>query len=121
VRCASLLGKLLRRRNHLTTISREALDRSFTSLPNRSVTRSPTGSISTIGSINSSPGMRSGSGSKSTVFVLSLDSIVDIDDLQFAAGSSTRFAFFVHLCLLQFNTRAADDATKAVCTPEIRS
>lgn len=52
----------------------------MTSIPDRSQTRSPTGSIRTIRSELSTSSVGSGSGSRSTVFVPPLDSIPDLPD-----------------------------------------
>jgi hypothetical protein len=113
----------LKARNHLTRISRVVLNRSVTSLSDRSVTRSPTGSIRTIGSIDSSTSMRSGSGSASTVFVPPLDSIADIDDLQSRLDPASSLLFFAHLRLLQLITLELRmtrlSQIKAIYTPEI--
>ncbi|EPQ51904.1 hypothetical protein GLOTRDRAFT_140838 [Gloeophyllum trabeum ATCC 11539] len=89
----------------------EALDRSVT-IPDRSATGSPTGSIRTIRSMTSTnTESATGSGSASTVFVPPLDSIPDLSDLQSITGSSTsvplsRGPSFA----VSTRTRATDDA-----------
>lgn len=71
---------------------REAIDRSST-IPDRSVTGSPTGSIRTIRSLQSSirSGSESGSGdgSASTTFVPNLDNIPDLPEIPDFGDSST--------------------------------
>jgi hypothetical protein len=84
---------------------REALDRSVT-LPDRSMTRSPVGSIRTIESEGST---HSGSGSASTVFVPPLELIPDLSELQSISGSSSRSLSRRPLSSAH-HTRATDDA-----------
>ncbi|EIN14499.1 hypothetical protein PUNSTDRAFT_140778, partial [Punctularia strigosozonata HHB-11173 SS5] len=90
----------------------EALDRAVT-IPDRSVSGSPTGSIRTIRSMASTASRQSGSqaasgsGSASTVFVPPTDTIPDLSDLQSISGSST-FSLTRRSSRAQ-HTRAADD------------
>ncbi|KAI9060094.1 hypothetical protein FKP32DRAFT_1595832 [Trametes sanguinea] len=69
----------------------EVLDRAV-SIPDRSSTRSPTGSIRTIRSISSTATSQSGtgSGSASTVYVPPLDELSDIQSLSGSSGISRR-------------------------------
>ncbi|OBZ68826.1 hypothetical protein A0H81_10987 [Grifola frondosa] len=68
----------------------EALDHAV-SIPDRSATRLPKGSIRTIRSMTSATSSQSGygSGSASTIYVPALDSIPDLFDIQSLSGSST--------------------------------
>ncbi|KAH9854566.1 hypothetical protein C2E23DRAFT_55009 [Lenzites betulinus] len=72
-------------------INREVLDRAVT-IPDRSSTRSPTGSIRTIRSISSTGTSQSGSasGSASTVYVPPLDEMSDIQSLSGSSSISRR-------------------------------
>jgi hypothetical protein len=69
-------------------LGREALDRSVT-VPDRSITRSPAGSIRTIRSMDSVSSTRSGSGSASTVFMPPPSDIPDVSDMHSLSGSSS--------------------------------
>ncbi|KAA1474371.1 hypothetical protein DENSPDRAFT_882747 [Dentipellis sp. KUC8613] len=81
----------------------EALDRSVT-IPDRSETQSPTGSMRTIRSMTSSTHSGSGSGSASTTFVPPMDSIPDLSDFYSISGSSSGSG-------RRSLSRAVDDAT----------
>ncbi|KAI0649912.1 hypothetical protein C8Q79DRAFT_355651 [Trametes meyenii] len=67
----------------------EVLDRAV-SIPDRSSTRSPTGSIRTIRSISSTATSQSGSGSASTVYVPPLDELSEIQSLSGSSSLSRR-------------------------------
>ncbi|KAI0752741.1 hypothetical protein C8Q80DRAFT_472567 [Daedaleopsis nitida] len=82
----------------------EVLDRAIT-IPDRSSTRSPTGSIRTIQSISSTATSNSGTGSASTVYVPPLDELSDIQSLSGSSSLSRRQSL-----ASAYNTRATDDA-----------
>ncbi|KAI0672290.1 hypothetical protein C8Q78DRAFT_1188212 [Trametes maxima] len=67
----------------------EVLDRAV-SIPDRSSTRSPTGSIRTIQSMSSTATSQSGSGSASTVYVPPLDELSEIQSLSGSSSLSRR-------------------------------
>ncbi|CDO77431.1 hypothetical protein BN946_scf184857.g38 [Trametes cinnabarina] len=83
----------------------EVLDRAVT-IPDRSSTRSPTGSIRTIRSISSTATSQSGtgSGSASTIYVPPLDELSDIQSLSGSSGISRRPSL-----ASAHRTRATDD------------
>ncbi|TFK53121.1 hypothetical protein OE88DRAFT_1807017 [Heliocybe sulcata] len=89
----------------------EALDRSVT-IPDRSLTGSPTGSIRTIRSMTSTnTESATGSGSASTTFMPPLDTIPDLSDLASLSGSSTRTPLSRNPSFtVSGRTRATDDA-----------
>ncbi|KAI0943617.1 hypothetical protein AcW1_002739 [Taiwanofungus camphoratus] len=90
----------------------EALNREV-SIPDRSMTGSPTGSVRTMRSITSSGTVESGSGtgSASTVYVPPLDSIPDLSDLMSLSGSSTRTGISRRPSLASAHrARATDDS-----------
>lgn len=82
---------------------REVLDRAIT-IPDRSSTRSPTGSIRTIQSISSTSTSHSGTGSASTVYVPPLDELSEIQSLSGSSGISRRPSL-----ASAHRTRATDD------------
>ncbi|THH16604.1 hypothetical protein EW146_g4054 [Bondarzewia mesenterica] len=88
----------------------EALDRSVT-IPDRSETHSPTGSMRTIRSMTSSTHSTSASGSASTKFVPPMDTIPDISDFYSVSGASSASGLSRAPSIVSRNARAADDAT----------
>ncbi|EMD36982.1 hypothetical protein CERSUDRAFT_95250 [Gelatoporia subvermispora B] len=90
----------------------EVLDRAV-SIPDRSSTRSPTGSIRTIRSMSSDMSSRSASasGSATTTYMPPLDIIPDLSDIYSMSGTSTRSGVSRRPSLASaHHTRATDDA-----------
>ncbi|RDX52641.1 hypothetical protein OH76DRAFT_1554302 [Lentinus brumalis] len=82
----------------------EVLDRAIT-IPDRSTSGSPTGSIRTIQSITSTATSQSGTGSRSTIYVPPLDEMSDIQSLSGSSSLSRRQSL-----ASAHHTRATDDA-----------